>query len=1010
MQKNLIIYIIVYVTPLFTIAQHTAVDTDVDVHYRTGLELMEKSNYAAARQSFERYAALSEDSFKKASAEYYAAFNALSLYHGDGEMKINTFIRKYPDHPKALQAYYELGRFYYKDKKYRKAITYFSKVSVKDLNKEQQKEVDFKLGYSYFTKKDFEPAKERFDKLKVGKSEYAAASAYYAGYIAFQDNDYEQALVDFRRAENTTAYRPIVPYMIANVYFRQGNYDELIRYAEPLVKRDNDIKDKADIQLLLGEAYFKKGDYAQAGIYYKSYVEGQGTRPSTDVLYRMGYAHYLGGQTKEAIANFKKVASKSDTLGVYAAYYLGVVYLKEDNKNYALTAFDDVSKNTFDEGLKEEGAYQYAKLVYAVGRDYEAIGAFHKFLEEYPNSSHTREINDLLSQAYLKSNDYDKAIQHIESMPSKSRKVEAAYQKATYLKGSELFNKTEYTEALSYFDKSLRYPQEDNYVVLASYWSAEIHSIKKEYGPAQDLYLKVLGNPAAAEGNYRSKARYGLGYAHFNEKAYDKALIHFKAYVDNTENKDDKSYYDDALIRLADCYYVAKRYKEAILFYNKSLEFSKIDNDYAYLQIGVVKGIQGDMKGARANLAKVEKNYAKSRYLDDALFQKAQLNFEKGNYKTAAQEFSVLIEKKPKSKFVPTAYLRRGAAYYNLQQYDRTIKDYATVLERFPTDPRAKEALIPLQEALTAQGRGGEFDTYLANFKKSNPDDKGLENLEFESAKTVYFAQNYKKAIAEFEKFLNSYPESAKAFEARYYMGESNYRLERYKEALPHYREVLQANTALFVNRATYRIAEINFKQGNFREAVNYYGQMSALATNKKEEYNAWSGLMLSYHELEVYDSVSYYAMEILDKAAVNASAQNRANLYLGKAAFSKGDFDTAKDEFINTLNTAKDVYGAEAQYLLAKIFYENEAYQQSIDALIELNNSFHVYEEWLGQGFLLIVDNYIAMEEYYQAKGTLNSIVEDFPLEHIREEARQKLKVLEKLESKIESDTLNNN
>ena len=143
-------------------------------------------------------------------------------------------------------------------------------------------------------------------------------------------------------------------------------------------------------------------------------------------------------------------------------------------------------------------------------------------------------------------------------------------------------------------------------------------------------------------------------------------------------------------------------------------------------------------------------------------------------------------------------------------------------------------------------------------------------------------------------------------------------------------------------------------------------------------------------------DVPSVYANLILEKGNVNASAQNMATLYLGKAAMEKGDYETAKDEFLNTLNTARDEYGAEAKYLLGKIFYLTKDYDQCYETLIGLNNDFSSYQEWVGKAFLLLADNFVAQEDDFQAKATLQSLIEHFPDPAVKEEARQKLKAIE--------------
>ncbi|MCG8384675.1 MAG: tetratricopeptide repeat protein, partial [Cytophagales bacterium] len=589
---------------------------------------------------------------------------------------------------------------------------------------------------------------------------------------------------------------------------------------------------------------------------------------------------------------------------------------------------------------------------------------------------------------------------HIESLPVVNNSMQKVYQEATYLKGAELFNKGEYSRAIEMFRKSLKYPVNYQYKAMTNLWAGEAYSVGKRYEQAIANYQAVLGNTLAANTPHYTQARYGIGYAYYNTKQYSKALVHFKEYVNTLENAPDQQYYDDALLRLADCYYVTKSYDNALLYYNQAIRSNKADNDYAHLQAGTVMGIQGNVTGAVSEYNFLVKNYPKSRYLDDALFQKGQLYLEQGDYQQAINGFSQLISSKPNSRFVPYGYMRRASSYYNLQEYDKSIQDYETVLTKYITHSAAGEVLLPLQEVLALQNRSSEFDAYLARYREANPDKEGLENVEFETAKNQYFNLDYQKAIASFKQYTRQYPANAKVEEAQYYIAESYYRLREFDQALDYYNELMSGGTFAQMNRVVARVGEIEFRSGRYENALYFYYQLADIASTKKEQYNAWAGLMESYYLLNTFDSVDQYAKIILERGNVNISSQNKASLYLGKSAFGKGDYDTAKDEFLNTLNTARDGHGAEAQYLLGYIFYQQKDHQQSIETLIELNNNFNVYEDWVGKSYLLLADNYVALEDFFQAKGTLESVVENFPLEYIREQASDKLAEVQQMES----------
>jgi TolA-binding protein len=225
------------------------------------------------------------------------------------------------------------------------------------------------------------------------------------------------------------------------------------------------------------------------------------------------------------------------------------------------------------------------------------------------------------------------------------------------------------------------------------------------------------------------------------------------------------------------------------------------------------------------------------------------------------------------------------------------------------------------------------------------------------------------------------------------------------ENALAAYTEIASDNTFDFANKVTGRIAELEFKQGRYEQAIPHFQKLARTATTKKDQFTAWSGLMESYYQLTQYDSADAYARLILEKGKVNAGAENKATLYLGKTAMARGDYDVAKDEFLSTLNSAQDEYGAEAKYLLAEIFYLTKDYKQCYETLVSLNKDFAAYTDWVGKSYLLMADNFTAMGDRFQTRGTLKSLIENFPLSSVKEEAKARLKKLDDDEAKKKSE-----
>ena len=108
-----------------------------------------------------------------------------------------------------------------------------------------------------------------------------------------------------------------------------------------------------------------------------------------------------------------------------------------------------------------------------------------------------------------------------------------------------------------------------------------------------------------------------------------------------------------------------------------------------------------------------------------------------------------------------------------------------------------------------------------------------------------------------------------------------------------------------------------------------------------------------------------------------------------------------------------RDEYGAEAKYLLGEIFYLVKEYSQCNETLFALNKDFSSYTDWVGKSYLLLADSYLAMGDKFQAKGTLKSLIENFPKQDVRNLAKDKLRVIEEDELKKKalekSDTTGN-
>ena len=137
-KELLLILLIAIYSSVFT--QKTAIYTHQYKAYNNALELFNKQKYGVAQKMFEKVISTykNENTDIKTDAEYFSAICAIELFNSDAEYLISKFIIKHPESPRIKSAYFQMGKYQYRKKRYKKAIKWLTKSAVQSWNREAQ--------------------------------------------------------------------------------------------------------------------------------------------------------------------------------------------------------------------------------------------------------------------------------------------------------------------------------------------------------------------------------------------------------------------------------------------------------------------------------------------------------------------------------------------------------------------------------------------------------------------------------------------------------------------------------------------------------------------------------------------------------------------------------------------------------------------------------------------------------------------------------------------------------
>jgi TolA-binding protein len=974
-------------------AQKTSIYTNPQASYDQAIDLYTKAKYGSAQVIFDRLA-LGEMSNIQAGSEYYAAMCAAQLFHPDATMRFEKFIGTYPQNAQVNDACFELGKLQLTNKEYNKALKSFEKVDRFELTEEQQNEYYFKVGYAYFKTDNLKKARENFALLIDKPNKYNIPANYYYAHIAYSEKNYETALKHFEQVSTDETFRDVVNYYIVQIYALQGRYDELLAKSLPLLEMGSDKK-TAEIARLTADAYFHQKEYKTSLKYFNQYLDSKPTSVSPVDNYEIAFANYKNGNYPQAIKYFQLVATGQDSLSQNAYYHLGDCYIKTNQKRFAFNAFNSAFKIKADPALTEEALFNYAKL--AVELSYnpynEAVNALQEYLNKYPESVRRDELYGYLADLYLLTKNYKNALTSIQQIKKRNTRLDAAYQKIAYYRGVELFNETDYDGSILLFAQSRDLTSDNSIKALSSYWSGEAYYRTARWDKAVDAFNKFLVTPGATSQPYFSTADYNIGYCYFKKKDYSKAAASFRKYLSG--RKTDIKMTADANLRLGDCYFMTKDYSTATEYYQKAAASKVTDADYAMYQAGISYGVQGDMENKIATLRKMLTSYSKSNYTDDALYEIGLTYNVLNRDGDALTYFQRVVKEFPNSTYVKKSLLKTGLIYFNQNRNEEALATLKRVAKDYPGTPEAKEALSSIKSIYVEMNQVDEYVDFTKEVPQGDISRSEQDSLTYIAAENQYMNGNCDKANTGFTKYISKFPEGSFILEANFYKAECDFRSQKFDQALKSYEFIMSQQRSRFTSNAAARTAQIHHTRNNYEAALESYIRLEETADQPGMIINAVAGQMQCNYALKRYGLAIQSAQKLLPLDKLTENLATEAHFTIARSAYELGNAELARKEFEETAKLSKNEMAAEAEYMLAQLEFENAKYDVCEKSIFALSENYASYDYWVAKGFLLLSDVYVKKGNTFQAKQTLQSIIDNYEGKDLVAIAREKLALI---------------
>ena len=478
-------------------------------------------------------------------------------------------------------------------------------------------------------------------------------------------------------------------------------------------------------------------------------------------------------------------------------------------------------------------------------------------------------------------------------------------------------------------------------------------------------------------------------------------MRYFRNYI-HQYNIPDSNNYKIALLRIADAYFLLREDSLAIENYALSTKVGNYNHSYALNQMATSQGLIQDYDGKINTLKRLTDQYPNSKYQVSSLLNLAQAFKDESRNEESIRTYIKFINDYPSNNLISRANVELGSIYLKEKNADEAEKYLIKVLDDYPDAEQENELAIELM--LEVYNLRNNLTGYY-DWLSSRGIDVSIQEKDSSLWRPVVLARDNGDCQKQIEKasyYLDNIEDPVREISAHYYMANCYLNDEKKNEALFHYDFITKKPNNNYYTEALKYAGEITFDAHDYKNALAYFSTLEDVSMDEEDLSLSIKGQFYCFYYLNNPISTIKYAKKILQLSNINKKLKEDSYLYLAKSYQLVNQLDSAVIYYDSIMYFTKSIAAAESKYHICEIAYERKNYELCESLIMELVQQKPSYDYWLAKGILLLGDNFTAQNDYFNAKHSVESIIENydgFNKKEIVDEAVLKLQSIQKLE-----------
>ena len=892
---------------------------------------------------------------------------------------MRRYMKEYPDAPHQNRLKAMLAEAYFACGDCVAMTEMMDDIDVEALPADELERLVVTYGMALSTLGQMDEARVQLRTAQLLGGKYADEAAFALAWTDYADGRLDEADEEFTAVENVPALRDAALFYKAEVALEKGDYQTALE------RSNSNSLFSTELKRVRGEALFGLGRYVESALQLEEWL-AETDEPSREALFRLGLAHYNSGEylrAPEVLAMVDKAGTADDAVAQCAELYSGLSYLKSGDVARARMSFERASAMTADDALRQQAMYNHIAALHESGGGAfgEGVTVAERFLNEYPTSAWAPKVGAYLAETYLSTRNYEAALQSIAKIHHPDASLMEARQKLLCRAGSEAFAGGDTDKAIDLLSQCIAMAGYDKRVrAEALLWRGEAHYRKGNYSGARKDYSGSL--TLDDTGRTALLARYGLAYCYFRQGNYNEAYRQFDRFfaTQGVATETDNATRADVWGRMGDCLFQARRYSDAASAYDKAMSIDPESGDYAIYQKAFSQGLLGRYKDKVSTLDQLLRHFPTSDYADDALFEKGRSLVQLEQWDGALSAFRQLLERYPRCSYAPSAGNEIALLYY---QTGRTAVAEAAYKHVITTYPGSEEASVAMRDLKSLYVEENKVDSYVQFASQA----KGMvavevtehDSLTYAAAEQLYMRGETKKAQDALDRYLQQFPAGAYAVNAHYHLGCILRDQKNYNSAISHLRKVAEMRGNRYQEEATRLVGDMAYDHKDYALALQAYKDLKAMTSRPDVRLHAQTFGVRAAWALSDWDTVISEVGTFVQASGLAPETAIEMRYYRAKACLARRQNDTAKADLTVLAKDTRSVYGAEAKYLLAQLYFDTAQAENAEKEVLDYINVSTPHTYWLARSFILLADVYMASGRDVEARQYLLSLRQNY-------------------------------